>query len=490
MNITVVGAGYVGLVTGACLAEVGNRVTCVDNDAGKIAALRAGRPPFYEPGLAELLAKTIAAGRLEFTCDLAAGVAHAAVIFIAVGTPPAADGGADLRHVLAVAEAIGARIGAGPGDYCVVVNKSTAPVGSAQRIGEAIFAAIKSRGWRSPAGDRDGDGGDDGGGGDPPAPFAVVANPEFLKQGAAIDDFMKPERIILGAAPDDARALTVMRELYAPFNRNHERVIAMDLASAELTKYAANAMLATRISTMNEIANLAAAVGADIEAVRLGVGADPRIGYAYIYPGCGYGGSCLPKDLRALRRAALEAGVEARVLTAVDAVNAAQKRAPVARLVAHFGGAGAGDGEGDGDGAGDGAGAGAGLAGKTIALWGLAFKPDTDDMRAAPSRQVLEDLWARAAVVRAFDPVAAAQARRLYPAQIAAGALTLCDEPFAALRGAAGLVVVTEWRMLRALDPARIAAEMAGDIVVDGRNMFDPGAFRAAGLTYYGVGRG
>jgi len=483
MNITVVGSGYVGLVTGACLADVGNRVLCVDNDAGKIAGLQAGRPPFYEPGLEELLAKTTAAGRLEFTADLGSGVDHAEVIFIAVGTPPGKDGGADLTHVLAVAETIGAHIGVDAGDYCVVVNKSTAPVGAAARVAEAIFAAIRARGWR-PGGDGAGDGNatvtdatvTDATVTDNPAPFAVIANPEFLKQGAAIDDFMKPDRIIIGADERDARALAVMRELYAPFNRNHERVIAMDLASAELTKYAANAMLATRISAMNEIATIAAEVGADIEAVRQGVGADPRIGYAYIYPGCGYGGSCLPKDLRALRQAAAAAGVDTQLLSAVEAVNEAQKRAPVARLAAHFGG--------------DDTGTGTSLTGKTIALWGLAFKPDTDDMRAAPSRQVMEDLWAHAAVVRAFDPVAGVQAQRLYAEQIAAGQLTLCAEPFDALRGAAGLVVVTEWRMLRALDPADINAAMPGGVVVDGRNLFDPAAFRAAGLVYYGIGRG
>ncbi|MDD9823308.1 MAG: UDP-glucose/GDP-mannose dehydrogenase family protein [Gammaproteobacteria bacterium] len=481
MNITVVGAGYVGLVTGACLADMGNQVLCVDNDPAKIAELNAGRPPFFEPGLEELLGKTAAAG-LRFTADIAAGVAHGEVIFIAVGTPPGDDGGADLRHVLAVAKSIGEHLDIDGGDgragdggdrgganYRVVVNKSTAPVGTAQRVEAVIFDALKSRGWR-PAGDGEGNGDNtDTGNAEFPAnsaPFSVVANPEFLKQGGAIDDFMKPDRIIIGSV--DARALAVMRELYAPFNRNHERIIAMDLASAELTKYAANAMLAARISTMNEMANIAEKLGADIEAVRRGVGADPRIGYAYIYPGCGYGGSCLPKDLRALRQTAAAAGVEARLLAAVEAVNAAQKRQIVARLDAHFGD----------------------LSGRRFALWGLAFKPDTDDMRAAPSRAVVEELWARGALVRAFDPAATGQARRLYAQQVERGELELLSaDPFEALAGADALIVVTEWRMFRAAEPARIAAALGGEVVVDGRNLYDPEAFRAAGLIYYGIGR-
>ncbi|MDD9856834.1 MAG: UDP-glucose/GDP-mannose dehydrogenase family protein [Gammaproteobacteria bacterium] len=440
MNITVVGTGYVGLVTGACLAEMGNSVICVDHDAPKIDGLLAGRLPIFEPGLDDLVGKNTASGQLGFTTDIARGVGHGEVIFIAVGTPPGEDGSADLRHVLAVAQSIGEHIG----DYRVVVNKSTVPVGTAQRIEAAIDGALKARGGA--------------------VPFSVVANPEFLKQGAAVNDCMKPDRIIIGAR--DERAMAVMRELYAPFNRNHERVIAMDIASAELTKYAANAMLAARISCMNEMSNLAERLGADIESVRLGIGADPRIGYSFIYPGCGYGGSCLPKDLQALIRTAAEAGYPARILEAVEAVNAGQKRAVVEKIVDHFG---------------------ADLSGRRFALWGLAFKPGTDDMRAAPSRVVLEMLWERGAAVRAFDPVAGDQARRIYGER--SDLELLCADPYEALSGVDGLIVVTEWRMFRAVDPGHIAAAMRGDVVVDGRNIYDPAVMRNAGLVYYGIGR-
>ncbi len=440
MNITVVGTGYVGLVTGACLAEMGNNVVCVDNDADKIDGLRGGRLPIYEPGLEQFVHENAAVGRLTFTTDTDHGIDHGEVLFIAVGTPPREDGSADLRHVLAVAESIGARLDR----YRVVATKSTVPVGTTEKVRAAIAKTLARRGLD--------------------ISFGVVSNPEFLKQGAAVDDFMKPDRIIIGAR--DERALETMRKLYAPFNRNRERVIAMDVASAELTKYAANAMLATRISCMNEMANLAERLGADIESVRVGIGADPRIGYAFIYPGCGYGGSCFPKDVRALRRTAADADYEARILGAVDAVNEKQKHKPVEKALQHFG---------------------EDLTGKCFALWGLAFKPDTDDMREAPSRVVLEGLWARGASVRAFDPAATGQARRLYGSR---DDLALYgDDPYQALNGADALIVVTEWRVLRAADPARIKAAMRGDVVIDGRNLYDPAAIRGAGLVYYGIGR-
>ena len=440
MNITVVGTGYVGLVTGACLAEMGNRVVCVDSDRGKVDGLLAGRLPIYEPGLDLLVSGNAGVERLHFTTDIARGIDHGEVIFIAVGTPPGEDGSADLRHVLAVAESIGERMDG----YRVVATKSTVPVGTADKVRGVIEKTLARRGVD--------------------VPFGMVSNPEFLKQGAAVEDFMKPDRIIIGA--QDERALGIMRTLYAPFNRNHERVIVMDIASAELTKYAANAMLATKISCMNELSNLAARLGADIESVRVGIGADPRIGYSFIYPGCGYGGSCLPKDMQALRRTAGEVGYDARILDAVEAVNDSQKRQPVAHVVRHFG---------------------EDLSGKRFALWGLAFKPDTDDMRAAPSRVVLEALWERGAVVHAFDPAATGRARQIYGRR---PDLTLtADDPYDALSDADGLIVVTEWRVLRAVDPARIKAAMRGDVVIDGRNLYDPAAMREAGLIYYGIGR-
>ena len=448
MNITVIGTGYVGLVTGACLAEMGNSVICVDNDPAKIDGLRNGRLPIYEPGLEQFVHDNAAVERLQFTTDIDRGIDHGEVIFIAVGTPPREDGSADLQHVLAVAQSIGAAIGMAIGaridGYRVVATKSTVPVGTAEKVQAVIERAIKKR--------------------DLDISFGMVSNPEFLKQGAAVDDFMKPDRIIIGAR--DERALEIMRKLYAPFNRNHERVIAMDIASAELTKYAANAMLATRISCMNELSNLAERLDADIESVRIGIGADPRIGYAFIYPGCGYGGSCFPKDVRALRQTAAAAGYDARILGAVDAVNRDQKHAPLEKAVRHFGDD---------------------LSGKRFALWGLAFKPDTDDMREAPSRAVLEGLWARGAAVHAFDPAATPQARRLYGER--EDLMLYGDDPYEALTDVDGLIVVTEWRVLRAADPARIKAAMRGNVVIDGRNIYDPAAIRGAGLVYYGIGR-
>ncbi len=439
MKVTVIGTGYVGLVTGTCLAEVGNSVVCVDSDAAKVQMLQGGRIPIYEPGLESMVHDNVAAGRLSFTQDIAAGVAHGDILMIAVGTPPDEDGSADLKHVLAVAGAIGSHMDG----YRVVATKSTVPVGTADKVRAAISAALASRAKS--------------------IPFGVVSNPEFLKEGAAVDDFMKPDRIVVGV--DDPRAAQMMRDLYAPFNRNHERVIVMDIRSAEMTKYAANAMLATKISFMNEMANLAERLGADIELVRRGIGADPRIGYHFIYPGCGYGGSCFPKDVQALYRTAQQHGYEAKVLAAVEEVNALQKRVLVDKIVAHFGGK---------------------LAGRRIALWGLAFKPDTDDMREAPSRVIMEGLWAHGAAVDAFDPVAMHEATRIYGER---KDLTLHADPYVALDGADALVVVTEWKVFRSPDLAQMAQRMKQKVVFDGRNIFQPEALRAAGFTYYGIGR-
>ncbi|MGR3914983.1 MAG: UDP-glucose/GDP-mannose dehydrogenase family protein [Gammaproteobacteria bacterium] len=446
MNISIIGSGYVGLVSGACLAEVGNSVVCVDNHAEKIRHLRAGRVPLFEPGLEQLVRDNAARGRLHFTTDMARGIAHGEVIFIAVGTPPLDDGAADLRHVTAVARAIGEGLADTPAaGKRVIATKSTVPAGTAEKVRAVIAETLAARGVT--------------------ARFSVVSNPEFLKQGAAVEDFMKPDRIIIGARESDRDAVDIMRSLYAPFNRNHDRFLAMDTASAELTKYAANVMLAARISCMNEIANLAERLGADIESVRAGVGADPRIGYAFLYSGCGYGGSCFPKDVRALRRAARDAGVDAHLLGAVETVNTAQQYKPVEKAQAHFGD----------------------LRGKRFALWGLAFKPDTDDMREAPSRVTLQALWKHGASVQAFDPAATARAREIYGER--ADLALYRDDPYQALAGADALIVLTEWRALRAADPARIKSEMRGNVLIDARNLYEPAAIRAAGLVYYGIGR-
>ncbi len=440
MNITVVGTGYVGLVTGACLADVGNHVVCVDTDQNKVVDLNSGIVPIHEPGLDQLVADNREAGRIQFTTDIARGVAHGGVIFIAVGTPPDEDGSADLAHVLEAARSVGEHMD----DYRVVATKSTVPVGTAEQVRTVIGEALASR-RRS-------------------VKFGMVSNPEFLKEGAAVDDFMKPDRIIIGS--DDEGALEIMRNLYAPFNRNHERVIAMDIPSAELTKYTANAMLATKISFMNEVANLAERLGADIEAVRVGIGADPRIGYHFIYPGCGYGGSCFPKDVKALHHTAGVVGYEARILAAVEAVNNDQKRVLVNKLRHHFNN---------------------NVHGRTFALWGLSFKPDTSDMREAPSRVVIESLWEQGARVQAFDPLATAEARRIYGKR---DDLVLNDEdPYAVLEMADALIVVTEWRAFRAPDIDRIRDTLRGDVIFDGRNVFLPEAVRAAGLHYHGIGR-
>ena len=440
MRIAIFGTGYVGLVTGACLAEMGNHVLCIDVDAAKIEGLRQGRIPIFEPGLAPMVQRNHAAGLLDFSTDAAAGVVHGEALFIAVGTPPDEDGSADLRHVLTVAASIGRHLDR----YAVVVNKSTVPVGTAERVRATIAQALAARGAA--------------------VAFDVASNPEFLKEGDAVNDCMRPDRIIIGS--DSAQALALLKRLYAPFNRNHERIVTMDARSAELTKYAANAMLATKISFMNEIANLAERVGADVELVRQGIGADPRIGYHFIYPGAGYGGSCFPKDVQALARTAEAQGYTPQLLHAVEAVNRAQKRHLFALIERHFGGA---------------------LQGKTIALWGLAFKPNTDDMREAPSRTLIEALWAAGARVRAYDPEAGAEARRLYGAR---ADLVLCEQPYDALQDADVLALMTEWKVFRSPDFARIRTALRMPTLFDGRNLYDPASVEAAGIAYYGIGRG
>ncbi len=439
MKVTVVGTGYVGLVTGACLAQVGNQVLCVDVDADKVARLRAGEVPIHEPDLPAIVQEGIASGRLCFTTDIAEGVTHGDFLFIAVGTPPDEDGSADLRHVLAVAGDIGKCLQR----PAIIINKSTVPVGTAQKVRTRIAAVLQER-----AAD---------------TAFDVVANPEFLKEGAAVADFMKPDRIIVGT--DNGAAVERMRALYAPFNRNHDRLIVMDPASAELTKYAANVMLATRISLMNELAGLAERMGADIEQVRRGIGADPRIGHAFIYPGCGYGGSCFPKDVRALEYGARQHGFDAPLLAAVEKVNNRQKQLLEQKVVRALG---------------------EDLTGKTIAVWGLAFKPNTDDMREAPSRILMEALWRRGAYVQAFDPVAMDEARRLYGEQCA---LQLCLDPYAACEGADALVICTEWQQFRSPDFARMRSLLRQPFIVDGRNIYDPASVRAEGFTYHAIGR-
>ena len=440
MRITIFGSGYVGLVTGACLADAGNQVVCVDVDPAKIARLNDGEVPIHEPGLDEVIERNRQKGRLRFTTDAAEGVAHGLFQMIAVGTPPDEDGSADLQYVLAVARSIGQHMT----DYKVVVTKSTVPVGTSDRVRLALADTLAARGVA--------------------LDFDFVSNPEFLKEGAAIGDFMRPDRVIVGT--DNPRVTELMRALYEPFTRNHDRLIVMDIHSAELTKYAANAMLATKISFMNEIANLAERVGADVEKVRIGIGSDPRIGYSFIYPGVGYGGSCFPKDVQALERSARAVGYESQVLAAVEAVNSRQKRVLFDKIAAHFGGA---------------------LAGRTFAVWGLAFKPNTDDMREAPSRVLLEALWAAGATVRAYDPVAMEEARRIYGAR---AALVLCESADAALQGADALAIVTEWREFRSPDFDAMRAALTSPVVFDGRNLFDPQLMKRFGFTYYGIGRG
>ena len=440
MRLTIFGSGYVGLVQGACMAEMGNHVVCYDIDADKIARLNRGEIPIYEPGLEAYIERNVGAGRLEFTTDVKQAVDHGLFQFIAVGTPPDEDGSADLKHVLAVARAIGENMD----EYRVVVDKSTVPVGTADKVKAEIERVLKERGTS--------------------VEFDVVSNPEFLKEGAAISDFMKPDRIIVGT--DNPRTTELLRSLYEPFNRNHDRLISMDIRSAELTKYAANAMLATKISFMNELANLAEKFGADIEAVRVGIGSDPRIGYHFIYPGAGYGGSCFPKDVQALARSAGDCGYDAELLNAVEAVNLRQKRRLFEKLSQHYGGD---------------------LKGKTIAVWGLSFKPNTDDMRAAPSRVLMESLWEAGATVRAYDPEAMDEARRIYPAQ---AGLTFCDSAYETLDGCDALVIVTEWQEFRSPDFGEVRDRIADGVIVDGRNLYEPDTVEGLGLKYYAIGRG
>ncbi len=440
MRITIFGTGYVGLVTGACFAETGNHVVCVDIDEAKIERLKRGEIPIFEPGLDDIVKASIEAGRLRFTTDFAEGVAHGLFQFIAVGTPPDEDGSADLKHVLAAARSIAEHMT----DYRVIVDKSTVPVGTADLVKAEIRSVLERRGVK--------------------LEFDVVANPEFLKEGAAIEDFTRPDRIIVGT--DNPRTAELLRALYEPFNRSHDRLLVMDIRSAELTKYAANAMLATKISFMNELANLAELVGADIEHVRVGIGSDPRIGYEFIYPGLGFGGSCFPKDIRALGSVARAHGYHAELLTAVESVNMRQKRVMYEKLKQYFGG---------------------NLQGKTIAVWGLSFKPNTDDMREAPSRTLIEALWADGCRVQAYDPVAGEEAHKLYGDR---DDFELCTSSYDALRGADALVIVTEWKEFRSPDFEGIRAALKQPVIFDGRNLYDPLLLSDLGIRYFGIGRG
>lgn len=441
LKLSIYGAGYVGLVTAACLAEVGHDVMCMDVDEAKISALREGHIPIWEPGLEQVVQRNVDEGRLRFTTDSALAVRHGAVQMIAVGTPPDEDGSADLRQVLGVADVIARHMEG----RCVVVIKSTVPVGTADRVRARIQDNLATRS----AGHV----------------FDVVSNPEFLKEGSAVADFMKPDRIILGS--DSERATALMRELYESFNRNHDRTVVMDVRSSELTKYAANAMLATRISFMNEVANLAERLGADIDQVRRGIGSDSRIGYHFIYAGCGYGGSCFPKDVRALNSAAQAVGYEAQLLQAVEAVNERQKTLLFAKLAAEMGGA-------------------AGLRGQTVAVWGLAFKPNTDDLREAPSRVLLAALWEAGAHVRAFDPVAMTEARRIYGER---PDFHLATDKYSALDGAQALVICTEWHQFRAPDFEEMGNRMKHRIIIDGRNLYSPSKMSEGGWRHVALGR-
>jgi UDPglucose 6-dehydrogenase len=434
-----IGTGYVGLVTGTCFAEVGNDVMCLDVDGGKIDTLNRGGVPIHEPGLHDMIRRNVAARRLRFTTDIDAAVAHGVLQFIAVGTPPDEDGAADMQHVIAAARNIGSRMVA----FKVIVDKSTVPVGTADRVSEAIAAELARRGVD--------------------LPFAVASNPEFLKEGAAVEDFMRPDRVVIGS--DDERAIALLRAVYAPFQRNRERLLVMDVRSAELTKYAANAMLATRISLMNELANLADALGADIEQVRRGIGSDPRIGYRFLYPGAGYGGSCFPKDVKALQATAGHHGHSLRILAAVEAVNEAQKKRLLEKITQRLG---------------------SDLAHKSFAVWGLAFKANTDDMREAPSQTVVRGLLDRGASVKAYDPVAMDEARRIFGAM---SRLAYATSPMDAVTGADALVVVTEWQEFRSPDFSELRRTLRQPLLFDGRNLYDPKEARAAGLEYFGIGR-
>jgi UDPglucose 6-dehydrogenase len=440
VKISIIGTGYVGLVSGACFADLGNNVVCLDVDAVKIERLQGGDIPIYEPGLEAMVKRNIAAGRLRFTTDAKASAAHGTVQFIAVGTPPDEDGSADLSYVLGAARDLGRYIN----EYRVVVDKSTVPVDTAEKVRSAIAQELEKRGVQ--------------------VDFSVVSNPEFLKEGAAVEDFMRPDRIIVGA--DDSRAVEIMRSIYSAIQRNHERMIVMDIRSAELTKYAANAMLATRISFMNEIANLAEQIGADIEQVRLGIGSDARIGYHFLYAGCGYGGSCFPKDLAALSRMAMENKTTLRVLDAVSEVNDAQKQQLIRKVTGRFG---------------------ADLKGRRFALWGLAFKPNTDDMREAPSVAVIDGLLQRGASVCAYDPAAVAEARKTYAGT---PAVSYADTPLDALDKADALIIVTEWKEFRSPDFDEIKKRLKQAVVFDGRNLYEPALIRIFGIEYHAIGRG
>jgi UDPglucose 6-dehydrogenase len=439
MNVTVVGTGYVGLVTGACLADAGNSVFCLDVDERKIRLLNQGKIPIYEPGLEAIVLRNEEAGRLRFSTDVAASVAHGELQIIAVGTPPGEDGSADLQHVVAAARAIGRHMQ----DYKCVATKSTVPVGTADKVRSAIDEELQRRGAK--------------------LEFSVVSNPEFLKEGAAVEDFMRPDRVIVGA--EDERAIALLRRLYAPFQRNHERIITMSVRSAELTKYAANSMLATRISFMNEIANLAEALGADVEEVRRGIGADARIGYQFLYPGAGFGGSCFPKDVKALQRSAAEAGRPLRVLAAVEEVNDAQKHVLPQKIKARFG---------------------QDLGGKRFAVWGLAFKANTDDMREASSLTLIGDLTAAGAKVRAYDPAAGSEARKHFAGN---PGVEIVASAQAALEDADALAVITEWREFRSPDFAALKANLKTAAIFDGRNLYDPAVLKKLGFEYYAIGR-
>lgn len=439
MKISIHGTGYVGLVTGACLAEVGNEVLCVDIDEAKIARLQRGDIPIYEPDLEPMVRRNLDAGRLSFSTDIEAAVQHGLFQFVAVGTPPDEDGSADLSYVLDV----GKNIARYMNEYRIVVDKSTVPVGTADKVASAMNGVLKGR--------------------DADIEFDVVSNPEFLKEGAAIGDFMRPDRIVIGT--DNPRTTALLRELYAPFNRNHDKIVAMDVRSAELTKYAANAMLATKISFMNEMANIAERLGADIEMVRQGIGSDKRIGYSFIYPGCGYGGSCFPKDVKAIYRSARDSDYEPSLLAAVEQVNQKQKQILYQKICDHF--------QDD-------------IKGKTFALWGLSFKPNTDDMREASSRALMEALWNAGARVKAFDPAANGETGRIYGDR---ADLRLVDDPVEALKDADGLVVVTEWNIFRSPDFDQIKSLLNTPVIFDGRNLYEPKSVRAKGFTYYGIGR-
>lgn len=439
MNVTIFGTGYVGLVTGACLADMGHHVLCVDIDSQKVENLKKGIIPIYEPGLDAIVVSNVANGHLKFTTSAEEGVNHAEIQFIAVGTPPDEDGSADLKYVLAVASSIAQHMQS----HKIIVNKSTVPVGTADKVAALVSSRLAES--------------------NKALTFDVVSNPEFLKEGAAVADCMRPDRIVIGAKSE--HAVAQMRELYAPFNRNHDRVIVMDIRSSELTKYAANCMLATKISFMNEMSNLAERLGADIEQVRLGIGSDPRIGYHFIYPGCGYGGSCFPKDVQALIQTSQSIGYTPHVLQAVEAVNDQQKTVLFSRVVQHFGD---------------------NLAGKTFALWGLSFKPNTDDMREAASRVLMEALWAAGATVQAYDPEAMEETQRIYGQR---DDLVLCGTKEAALVHADALIICTEWKNFRAPDFNALKAALTQPVVIDGRNLYDPQQMKKAGFTYYAIGR-